>query len=269
MDDLKLLLRKRADLDTLLGQRAQMSVEVHGLFIGAGALQSRLCKFGQNLVQFTHVAEYEVQLIGSATGLDYRGTKYLVCTAHQLKNTREQDVGVILPTKNHFVSSTGYTRFAPIVGPKEGDATDLCVFDFTLPTVANSELGQCFFRLGSNNILNEKDDVVAYLAYGCPFADQKYNIVDENHLGTVIRSMTCEPKDQPSDPALGLCKLMSPMDFDPNGMSGGPVFATVLQGLSMVLKFAGIINRSGNGLIYFIRASAVQNLLNLSVNLGA
>ncbi len=54
------------------------------------------------------------------------------------------------------------------------------------------------------------------------------------------------------------------MDFDPNGLSGGPVFAAVQHGLEVVLKFAGIINRSGNGLIHFIKAKAVQNLLDLS-----
>jgi hypothetical protein len=260
-----MLLRRRADLDTLIGRSAWTSVRVHGVFVPADALQPRLHKFGQNLVLFTHIEDYEIQLIGSATGLDYRASKLLVCTAHQVKNVSEEDVGIIVPTKNYYISSAGYTQFGATGAPHESDAQDLCAFDFTSQATANPVLAQRFFQVGSDGFLNDEDDVIAYLAYGCPFADQKYNIVDDNHMGAVIRSMTCEPQSQPSDPALGLCRLLSSMDFDPDGLSGGPVFGTVLQGPGFVLKFAGIINRSGNGLVHFIKAKAVQNLLDLSV----
>ena len=147
----------------------------------------------------------------------------------------------------------------------ESDAEDLCAFDFSTQVSENPVLAQRFFQINSDDILNDEDDIIAYLAYGCPFADQKYNIVDENHLGILIRSMTCEAFDQPTDSSLGCCRLLSPMDFDPNGLSGGPVFATVIQGSEIILKFAGVINRSGNGLIYFIKAKSVLNLLNLSL----
>lgn len=112
--------------------------------------------------------------------------------------------------------------------------------------------------------MNDNDNVVGYLAFGCPFVDQKYNVVDENHVGLVIRSMICEPQNQTFDSDLGSCRLLSPMNFDPNGLSGGPVFATALEGHELVLKFAGIINRSGSGLVHFIKAKAVQKLLDLS-----
>jgi hypothetical protein len=266
MNDLVMLLRKRAALDTIVGQSVLTSIRVHDLFVPANALQTRLNKFAQNLVRYTYIEDYEVQLIGSATGLNYRGAKFLVCTAHQLKEVLGQDVGIIVPVKNEYISSAGYSRYRGPEMPLGSDAEDLCAFDFTPQTVANEHLVDRFFRLNSHTVLNDHDEVVAYLAYGFPFSDQKYSIVDENHLGSVVRSMTCEPQSQPSDLALGLCKLISPMDFDPNGLSGGPVFATVQQNTDVVLKFAGIINRSGNGLIHFIKAKAVQNLLDMSTD---
>lgn len=54
------------------------------------------------------------------------------------------------------------------------------------------------------------------------------------------------------------------MDFDPNGLSGGPVFATILRNNEVVLKFAGIISRAGGGNIHFVKAMPIKNLLNLS-----
>lgn len=264
MNELNDLLSRYADLNTLVGQKVWTSVKVHELFVPAVSLQSRLNKFGQNLVVFTHVDQYEVQLIGSATGLHYRGANFLVCTNHQVKDFSGLDVGIVVPEKSSYVSSAGFTRFRSTDTPQQGDAEDLCAFDFTPQTTSNQELAERFFRLRSNDFLNDEDNVVAYLAYGCPFIDQKYNIVDENHVGLVIRSMTCEPQNQPADPALALCRLLSPMEFDPNGLSGGPVFATVLKDHEITLKFAGIINRAGNGLIHFIKAKVVQKLLDLS-----
>lgn len=264
MNDLSLLLNRRAEIETVFGRAVWTSVKVHDLFIPASELQSRLNKFGQNLVVYTHVEGYEVQLIGSATGLYYRGANFLVCTAHQVKDFSEQDVGIVVPEKSNYISSEGFTRFRTSDTLLQGDAEDLYAFDFTSQVISKPELLGRFFRLHSNDFLDDDDNVVAYLAYGCPFVDQKYNIVDENHVGLVIRSMTCEPQIQPPDLALGLCRSLSPMDFDPNGLSGGPVFATVLQNHEVILKFAGIINRSGNGLIYFIKAKAVQKLLDFS-----
>jgi len=264
MNDLSLLLNRRAEIETVVGRRVWASVKVHGLFVPAAGLQSRLNKFGQNLVVFTHVDGYEVQLIGSATGLHYRGANFLVCTSHQVKDFTAQDIGIVVPEKSRYISSAGFTRFCTGDTLLHGDAEDLCAFDYTPQATSNQELVERFFRLHPDDFMCDEDNVVAYLAYGYPFADQKYNVVDENHVGLVIRSMTCEPQNQPADPALALCRLLSPMNFDPNGLSGGPVFATVLQDHEVVLRFAGIINRAGNGFIYFIKAKAVQKLLDLS-----
>jgi hypothetical protein len=266
MNDLDMLLSRRGELETLVGQKVWTSVRVQGLFVPANALHSRLHAFGQNLVLFTHVEDYEVQLIGSAAGLDYRGAKFLVCTAHQIKDRPHNEIGIISQLRNSYISSAGYTKFSDTGAHRESDDKDLCAFDFTLQTTENKELVHRFFQLSSSDFMSEDDDVIAYLAYGCPFADQKYDIVDENHVGLVIRSMTCEPQKQPSDPAIGLCRLLSPTSFEANGLSGGPVFATVLQGHDVVLKFAGIINRAGNSQIYFIKAKEIKNLLDLAAD---
>ena len=266
MNYLNMLLSRRANFETLVGRSVWTSVRVHDVFVPATALQSRLHRFGHNLTLFTYDKDYQVRLRGSAAGLDYRGARFLVCTAHQVNDVPAEDVGIMVPANNHYITSAGYTRFRAPDAPAESDAEDLCAFDFTPQTAENQKLSQRFFQLSSTDLLNDEEDVVAYLAYGCPFADQKYNIFDENHVGTVIRSITCEPQGRHSDPALGLCRLLSPVDFDPNGLPGGPVFATVLQGPEVVLKFAGIINRSGNGLNHFIKAEMVQNLLDLSVD---
>ncbi|MGO7117537.1 hypothetical protein [Rhizobium leguminosarum] len=251
-------------LKILLERKVRTSVRVHGLLVPANSLQSRLHVFCQNLVRYTGIEAFPVQLKGSATGLNYRGKKFLACTAHQLREVREEEIGVLFLDENTYISSAGYTRFNASVQQTESDAVDLCVFDFTEQTEVKTSLGRRFFTLRSDDVLRDEDEVLGYHAYGCPFGDQTYDVLDNNHVGTVIRSMTCEPEKHIFDQAVGSCRLLSKMDFDPNGLSGGAVFATVLEGEEIALKFAGIINRAGGGIIHFIKAKAVQHLLNLS-----
>jgi hypothetical protein len=203
--------------------------------------------------------------MGSATGISYRGKKLLVSTAHQLKGIPEQAVGVVNLDKNTYVSSAGISRYLSTGGPPDNDARDLCVFEFTEQVLQNLNLQRRFFTLNADKLLEDRDEVLGYLAYGCPFGDQNYDLYENNHLGTVIRSMVCDLDQQPADTALGACRTLAPMAFDPNGLSGGPEFAIVLERSELVLKFAGIINRAGGGIIRFIRAKVVQQLLDLSV----
>jgi hypothetical protein len=62
-----------------------------------------------------------------------------------------------------------------------------------------------FFQLSADGVLEEKEDIVAYLAYGYPSADQRYEADDENHLGLVSRSMTCDPVETHSASPLAGC----------------------------------------------------------------
>ncbi len=266
MDDLETLFEKRAALNTVIGRKVMTSIEVEGVHIPANSLVSRLHTFGHPLVRFFPNSDFEVQLIGSATGISYRGNKLLICTAHQLKGIPEQDVGVINLDKNTYTSSAGFSRYHPTGTPADDDARDLCLFEFTEQVLQNMNLQRRFFTLNSNKLLEDGDDVVGYLAYGCPFADQGYDLYENNHIGTVIRSMVCEPDQQPTDVTVGACRTLVPMVFDPNGLSGGPVFATVLRGSELVLKFAGVINRAGGGTIRFIKAPIVKRLIDLSLS---
>ena len=266
MTDIISLLNKRADLDTIMGRSTWTSVKVQGVFVPASSLQSRLHRFSRNLAVYTHVAGYEVQLIGSATGLRYGTHNFFVATAHQVEGRPFEDIGIMVPgEKGSFITSAGLMRLVPPDLQQDTDAYDLVVLDYTPQSVESPQLDQMFFRLNKETMLDDDDDVIACLAYGCPFIDQKYHIVDDNKLGTVTRSLTCKPSSQPLDLALAQCRTLQPMNFDPNGLSGGPVFASVLQGSEIVVKFAGVINRAGAGKIHYIKARVVAQLLNKAI----
>ena len=257
-----MLLEKQRELQTLLGQSVHASIKVHGIYIPSRELQKRLHEFTQHLVNYTHDETYQVQFIGSATGLAFQGRRVLVATQHQMKGCRPDDIGILRLTNMSYLSSAGVLAIKSPFAPYSSDANDLCAFDYTPATGDDTELARHFFQLDENSLLREGDKVIGFLAYGCPFDHQVYDIVDRNHVGLVIKSITCQPVKQSFDEKLGSCQALSDMDFDPNGLSGGPVFATVLLGHEFVLKFAGIINISGGGFVHFIKAGAVVTLLN-------
>lgn len=258
-------------LDSISGldffdRKIRTSVNVHGLLVPANSLQTRLHIFCQNLVRFTRDDIYQFQLLGSATGLEYGRSRLLVCTAHQVDGCLAEDMGLLLDQeKQAFVSSAGFAGYK--FSPKfvENDEHDLCVFNFTEQALAHPELEQRFFRFNGSSSLDDDDNVILYLAFGCPYGDQNYDVVDNNRLGTAIRALYCEPQEQGSDLALGRCRALSGMDFDPNGMSGGAVFAITLDA-DITLKFAGVINRAGGGFLHFIKATVIKRLLDLATD---
>lgn len=256
------------DLQEILRERRSLSVNVQGLLIPSSALQSRLNGFCHNLARYTGIKDYPLQFLGSAIGLSLGVRRLLVCTSHQVKDGVGSDVGVIVHDQSLLVSSSGFTKYSFSAGAQDDDSRDLCLLSFDDACNAHPVLSRKFFALREFDILSDEDSVLVFLAYGCPFQDQSYLTLRDDHIGTAVRSMTCEPYDEISDKSLGACKLTLPMDFNPNGLSGGPVFAVVLTREELQLKFAGVINRAGGGVIRFIKAKHVRALIDLEKRLS-
>lgn len=234
---------------------------VNGILIPAASLQSCLNRFVSNLAICTDDPDYNIQLPGSTTGIDYRGLKYILCTKHQIVGIAPEKPGILLPDKGSYLSGAGYAHLSSSDPSNNDDNYDLIAYDFTQQADNISGLSGRFFQMSADGALEEKEDIIAYLAYGCPSADQRYDVYDENHIGLVSRSMTCYPIETSPTSPLGECGLISSEEFNMDGLSGGPIFASIKSGSDMVVKLAGIINRAGNGTIHFIKAQFVRNLL--------
>lgn len=252
-------------LSTIFDNKISGSSQVNGILVPAASLQSCLNRFVSNLAIWTDDPKYNIQLRGSATGIAYRESKYIVCTMHQIKGLTAEKSGILLPSNGSYLSAAGYFYLSSTDQANNDDNYDLIAFDFTDQANKIAGLSGRFFQLRADDAREEKEDIVAYLAYGYPSADQRYEVDDENHLGLVSRLMTCHPVETPSASLFGECMLASPEEFDMDGLSGGPVFASIASSGDMVVKLAGIINRAGNGTIHFIKAMVVRNLLDRSL----
>jgi|GEM_PF-1330296 len=258
MNKLDLLIKQSREMKTIIGQRAWTSIKLGQVYLSPREIEPALSRFGQNLARYTHDERYEIQLIGSATGLSFGDNKYLFATHHQVTNLDPSDIGVIDHDSNSIISSAGFSFFPE---KSDSDAQDFCAFDFSSQSISHSHLSKRFFDLTKNPCISDEDNIIIYLAYGCAFAEQRYEVDEKNSVANVIRSMLCKPDGTPNDPALRRAKLYENLEFDPDGISGGPVFAICLEHTEPVLKFAGIINRAGEQIIHFIKAHLIFDLL--------
>jgi hypothetical protein len=254
-------------LNTIYGDKILGSIWVNRVLIPAASLQNCLNRFVSNLAVWTEYPNYKIRLMGSATGIAYRSFKYLIHTRHQIRNIEPEKCGIILPPREAYLSAAGYYYLFGSDQSGDDDKYDLIAHHFTDQANKIAGLSGRFFELSADCALEEHEHIVAYLAYGYPSADQRYEVDDENLSGLVkrvdlvSRSITCDPEQTDYTSPLGKCRLRSQEQFNMDGLSGGPVFASIASGGNMKVKFAGIVNRAGNGIIHFIKAKIIQNLL--------
>lgn len=248
---------------TILEDRIVSSVKVGRVLVSIADLPSYLNKFVRNLANYDDtILGNELQLIGSTTGVACFGKKFFVATKHQLKSVSPKNVSILVPGTEVCMTTAGFSEVTSRTS--DDDVYDLCAFDFSPQERDTSHLNGGFFDLFSETVWTPEEDVLDFVAAGHAFEDQVFDIVDNRQVHCVIRSVDCGRLEQPNDPCLGRVHPLEEMNFDPNGFSGGAVFAICLANGQAIAKLAGIMHRANSSIIHFIKADHVLNLLKVT-----
>lgn len=248
---------QRLLLETML----DTSAHVGSLIVPAGSLESYLGHFASQLTVWTHDDVYKVNIPGSAIGVIHADRAMLVCSMHQLKGVELSDVSILLPDGSHAITSSGSRNFR--IGEQTGlsDAYDLAAFDFTEPASEFPALTKNFFYFDRVPPDAPNTHMLAYVVAGYPSADQKYELAEKNHLGMVRRVIIAEPDSQPADPALLKLKFVRSLDFDPDGLSGGPAFVIQLVDGECRAYLGGMVVRAGKTHCYIVKSGYLWRFL--------
>lgn len=238
------------------------SVRVGSLLVTAGSLESLFGKFAYPLMVWAHHDVYKIRLLGSSIGLVHAGRPLLVCSKHQLRSCELHDVGMLLPDGSKLATSAGSRTFHEGQHLQESDAYDLAAFDFSKPASEYPELSKNFFKFQKKPPDTHNTNVIAFIIAGFPSKDQKYELEEKNHLGTVRRVLVAELDSQPTDPALLKLKFAQPLDFDPDGLSGGPAFVVQLVDGEPTVFLGGMIVRSGKSHCHILKSGFLWSFLN-------
>lgn len=229
----------------LLTTMLETSARVGSLIVPAASLESYLGRFASQLTVWTHDDIYKISIPGSATGLIHKGRSLLLCSGHQLKGVNLEDVGIMLPDGSSLITSSGSRNFLAADFANETDAYDVAAFKFTEPAVDFPSLTENFFSFDQVPPDTVNTHVLAFIVAGYPSADQKYELEDKNHIGMVRRVVLALPDSQPTDPALLRLKFVEELNFDPDGLSGGPAFVIQWNNRESRVFLGGIVLRAG------------------------
>ncbi len=239
------------------------STLLNGVLIPMSAIGDSLARYVTNLVVKQDDPVYRVSIPGSASLLQYRGSYFLVCCRHQLKGVDFERVGLLSAEGSSLFTSAGVRHH---LLRTESDFSDLIVFDFTEPCRDRPELRDRFFRFREIPPDGVNSDTIFVQVTGFPSDDQKYELGEKNHLGSVKRRILCELAPPPADDALVRLRPFEPLQFDPDGLSGGSAYTVQMVAGQPTAFFAGIVVRAGQTDIYVLKSGYIRSFLNAMVD---
>ena len=237
------------------------SARVGSILVPAASLESYLGTYASLLTVWTHDDVYRVRVLGSAVGVMRSGVPILICSGHQIRDVELSDVGLLFPDGSNLVTSSGSRTFVEGEHTQLSDAYDVAAFDFSGAASAHPMLTRNFFKFDEVPPDTPNLKILAFIVAGYPSADQKYELEEKNHLGMVRRVMVAEPDSQPSDPALLKLKFFQELDFDPDGLSGGPVFVVQIVNGEPRAFLAGVTLRAGRTHCYILKSGFLWEFL--------
>lgn len=248
---------------TLIENLIDHSVDLNGVFVPVGSVQSVLGRYAQSLFVMNDHEIYRVSTAGSATAVRYRGRYLLVCCRHQLKNIDPSRIAILTHDGEHCLSSGGFRHFDNSLN--DWDYHDLAAFDFTEPCLAYPSIRERFYLLKSPPPDGPNVQVPFLILAGYPSKSQDYDL-DDNRLGLAKRIQICVLDSQPLDDSLLLLRTVDSANYDPDGMSGGSAFSVHMVDGASTAYFAGVIVRAGNGFFRIVKAGYVLRFLDQFVN---
>lgn len=245
-----------------MGELYGLSVRINDVFIPGKLVEDHLAQYCTSLGIWTGIEEFPIYVPGSATLLSYRGRYYMICTKHQLAQTETWDAVCLLlsggPGQTRCITSGG-ARWFDRSG--DGDHQEIVAFDYTEPCEEIPELRPMFFDFRGQHSDMPAEQIAAFITYGYPTCQADFNF-DERAVKQTRGRVLSRFAAPSSDDALHVIEPITPLGFDPDGMSGGPTFCITMDSpLEFSAHFSGVTVRGGRTRLMLIKAGAVQAML--------
>lgn len=247
----------------IFDEMGKMTVDHNGLLIHGRLVENHFSQYCVPLVAWTGIEDYPVSMTGSASLIRYRGRSMMVTTRHQLKQAGDPE-GICItlkdgPGRTRMISSGGVMLFNADM--TDGDHHDIVILDFTEPAQHEIDIRSMFLDFRGQHPDVPAEMVAGAVSYGYPLDSSHIDYAKADmRLGRV--RVVCRYEGQGNDDALHIMKPVVPLNFNPNGMSGGPVFTVFIQDGRFKIHLAGINARAGRDRFYVIKAGAIQMMMN-------
>ena len=246
------------DLESIVGRKINTSVNINGIFVPANSIATAMTTYASPAFFVNpEVPEFEISQWGSLFKAKLGDRFIALLTAHQGAAFEFDQLCIYSELDQRALTSNGCT-FSRSKELGE-ESLDLRLYDFTEVVHSGALPSSGWFDLRIANPIQLS--VKPSLMFAIGFPHQTNKIDYEIHH---IQEQVFAAYGQPSESALSnrsALKLSTPIDLDPDGFSGSPVFGVILDGFRIELHFLGITTNASRSLFNFVPRTLVDQLL--------
>ncbi|MEO1182326.1 MAG: hypothetical protein AAFX51_16100, partial [Cyanobacteria bacterium J06636_28] len=241
------------DLKTVIGSRVGTSIQVGRLIIPAASQADYWSRFAEPCLLYNEGFEpYELSISGSLTLVKIHDRYFAISTQHQLAIQSYNYDQVSLTDKTSQTMTTSHAAFFPEDKNRE---LDCLIYEFTDVRNEGKLPEHSWFDLTSQFNNRSRIKVMSVYAIGYP---GYRNHIDycKSHYGISPNGIYGEPSDT-SISGRHAFKPKHSLDYEPSGMSGGPVFGLSLTPNGVIGFFAGIITDATKSQFHYLGFSRI------------
>ncbi|WP_299879892.1 hypothetical protein [uncultured Sulfitobacter sp.] len=250
----------RGIFETIVGSRVSTSISHGGLQVPANSLGEYIERFADPAIFNAHeLEEYGLSKSGSLTRCRFGDKHFVLTSLHQSRIPGYGFDELILTAECRKTFISSHRAIFPEETCGTESSFDCLAYEFTDLVMAGKLARSNWFELTKFDIDAPTPKPVLVAAVGYP---SHRNIIDYDMntyaIGpNVVWGVETEPllRDRLS------FIPEAPIDFDPNGMSGGPVFAIVESVVGLELRLVGILTNASRTAFNFIPLSRLSALI--------
>ncbi|WP_155272900.1 MULTISPECIES: hypothetical protein [Agrobacterium] len=234
-------------------------VTVNGVEVRLKDLVKTLSRYTTAVVVVNDDDIYRVSLRGSGTLLHRDGSFYLACCYHQVRDCDLRNVGIF-----HGDEAVVVTSNTVLYSEKSSDSDfhDLMLFDFTETVKRNPNLKHKFFNFKKIAPKGPLQYTAFLQVSGYVSQYQEYDLGERNHLGLARSNIICRLNRSSNDHSLlVISPAEKPLDYDPDGLSGGAAFTVQFVDGKANVFFAGIVTRAGKRDIHILKSGYILSMM--------
>lgn len=233
---------------------------MNGVRLSPSAAERRLGNFCRPLIVLNDDPAHPYSFRGSSVLLEHKGNFLCIATRHQIDKIDPEIIGIYIDGAQRIITASSFNYISYNDKNNERYEEDICIFSFLKSEYDVPNFKSYFFRFEEK--LWEEMRAAHLIAYGYPYEFREVDYgVPRVHERQIMMGGRYEHRVGASN--LHLAHFEAGLEFDADGLSGGPIFRISGNADGFVVELAGVILHGGrkSTAIRFLGADFIGRLV--------
>ena len=250
----------------LAGLSRAKSVRVGALSHPAADAERVLHRYCKHIFVLNDSDEYPYSFRGSGAAIRFGAQHLMFCTSHQFSDLEPDRIAIVpsvARTKTITASTLHVTH--PHDPADDGEYLDVRAFEFRVEKYDIPNLTSDFFSIDETSLWPSGSlSTHRFFVFGFPFKRQSVDF-DTPRIDARVVAVGATYDGKSAADWVHRIRMDRREPFDPDGMSGGPVFYLGRRGADFFMGFAGIVVRgsASSELLHFIEAGFLRHFADI------